>query len=125
MAEQTLLSEGNVSVSTARFVVEGQMYPISGITSVKSLTQRPIKWPMILIAFGVISLANVIAEGNIDVLWFVVFFGGGGLLWMIKGVKYILVLSTASGEVQALTSRNQAFIIRIVNALNQAIVQRG
>ena len=101
------------------------MYPISGITSVKSLVQRPMKGPMILIAIGVIALANAVIEGHIDMLGYVLVFGGGGLFWLIKGAKYILVLSTASGEVQALTSRNQTFISRIVNALNQAIVQRG
>ena len=80
---------------------------------------------MILIAMGAISLYMVVADGQTDMLGGILIFGGGGLLWLIRGVKYILVLSTASGEVQALTSRNKDFIGRIVNALNQAIVQRG
>ena len=66
--------------------------------------QRSTKWPMILIAMWAILLYGVVAEGEMDLLGGFALFGGGGLFYLIKVVKYILVLSTASGEVQALTS---------------------
>jgi hypothetical protein len=39
--------------------------------------------------------------------------------------KYTIVIGSASGEVNALTSTDQDFISRVVSAMNNAIVRRG
>jgi len=35
------------------------------------------------------------------------------------------MLSSASGEGEALTSKNKGFILRVVDAVNEAIIARG
>lgn len=49
-----------------------------------------------------------------------------GIAWFILNKpKYSVVLSSASGEAEALTSKDSDFISRIVKALNEAIIARG
>ena len=121
MAEMTFLDEGGVTVTNARFVVPAQTYAMSGITSVKSLKHTPsIKGPVIL---GLIGLAGL---GGKDTTIVALIFLAAGIAWFILNKpKYSAVLRSASGEAEALTSKDSDFISRIVKALNEAIISRG
>ncbi len=122
MAENTFLDEGGVTVTNARFIVPAQTYAMSGITSVKSLKHTPsIKGPVILCFIGLLSMAGS-KEAIIPALIFI----AAGIAWFILNKpKYSVVLSSASGEAEALTSKDSDFIFRIVKALNEAIIARG
>ncbi len=50
----------------------------------------------------------------------------GAVYWW-KSIKptFSVVLSSASGEVKALSSKDNGFITSVINALNDAIVHRG
>ena len=50
---------------------------------------------------------------------------GAVLWWMMQKNKFIVSLSSASGSEEALTSTDEAYIDKIVNALNEAIAERG
>ncbi len=67
-------------------------------------------------------------------------FAGGGALWYLIGIVligigifllirnkpvYSVMLASASGESDAINSKDEDFIDRIVQALNDAIVVRG
>ena len=45
--------------------------------------------------------------------------------WIFQKIEYQVRLSTASGEATALKSKDADWIIRVVNALNEAIIHRG
>ena len=120
--DRKFIDENGVSVSRSRFMVSGQTYAMSGITSVKSYQQNPNRaGPIILGSLGLLGLAMgldafagaVIAIG-IAIAW-----------WVLSKPKYSVLLSSASGEVKALTSTDGPFIARVINALNDAIVHRG
>lgn len=122
MREQTFLNEGSVTVTNARFIVYGQTYAMSGVTSVKSLEFPPSrKGPIILIVIGIISML----AGKGAILVGILFLAAGIGWWLLQKSKYSVALSSASGEVQALTSKDGDFVFRVVNALNEAIVARG
>ena len=49
----------------------------------------------------------------------------GGVWYVSLKDKFILRISTASGEVDATASKDREYIKEVVAALNQAIVERG
>jgi hypothetical protein len=121
--EETLLEAGGVTVSTARFIVPGQTYAMSGVTSVKSLIDKPSKkGPIILIIIGLLMLF----AGSAGPVILGLVIAGLGVAWLIsQKPTYIVVLSSASGETKALTSKDGAFVATVIEAVNRAIVARG
>jgi uncharacterized oligopeptide transporter (OPT) family protein len=125
-AEESLLSEDDVTVTSARFVVEGTTYAIAGVTSVgfqEDSTKRGVLvcFTVILALIGFAFLAVGMYYQSVIILLFAAVFGW--LAWMVKP-DYSVILTTAAGEIRAITSKDRAFIRRIVNALNDAIVLR-
>jgi hypothetical protein len=123
MKEEIFLEENGVTVTSARFVVPAQTYAISGITSVKSYQETPSrKGPIILIIIGALmglggggkAIGAVIFVLVLAVVW-----------WIYQKTEYQVRLSTASGETTALKSKDAGWIIRVINALNEAIIHRG
>ena len=123
MSEKTFFNADGISVTNARVVIGGQTYAMSGITSVRSIEEKPSrKGPIILGIIGIIFMligeAATIVIGLIGialaVFWFV----------SIKPTYHIGLVS-ASGESKALNSKDQAYISKIVNAINEAIIARG
>ena len=123
MAEEiTILKEGNILVTTSRFVVGSQTYAMSGITAVKNTRKDPNHdFTVLLILAGI----GIMFFGGQWILWGLVLIGIGAFIAWIKKPEYGLVLSTASGESQAVTSDDENYIDKIVSSLNDAIVQRG
>ena len=138
-SEQIFFQDGNVHVTSTRFIVESKTYAISAVTSVASSVVAPnTDGYRMTLAGGVLCLVltlfMVVSAGfSIEASGCIV----GGLLvgailipvgWLgIKRGKstYIVTLATSAGEVQALSSFDPSYIERVVKALNQAIVARG
>lgn len=123
MEEKKFFEKGGVSVSSARFIVDGQTYAMSAVTSVKQAVKEPSRGLAILL--GVIGLLICLAGTPIAIVI--------GLLtitiaisWAVSlRAEYIVVLSTSSGESQALKSNDKGYVESIVSALNESIIHRG
>ncbi len=101
MDEQAIFSAGDIVITPTRFKVPGQTYAMSGITSVKSVSNRPKIGPLVLAAWGVIVMisnddAAAILIGVVMII--------GAAAWLFLGAKHVVALSSASGEVKALVS---------------------
>ena len=120
--EHTFLNERQVVVTSSRFIVPAQTFAISGITSVSSLKITPSRrWPIVLIVLGIFALA-----GGKDVIVGSLLLLAAGIAWLIlQKPTYRLVLCSASTERPALEDKDEAFISRVINAVNEAIVYRG
>ena len=128
------LYEGGVIVTKTRFMVSGQTYAISKITSVS-----PEKIPASNVGPALLGLAGavaiMVAIGGKEEFGLPgsVLLGLLGLLGIIASVYisvkqkpfYAVALRTSSGELKVCMSKDGDFIVRIANALNQAIVARG
>jgi hypothetical protein len=130
--ERVMFGEGGVTVTSARFIAGGQTYAMSGITSVKQgVTHPPKLWPVLMILLGVLMMVAVIndTEKNSPVALGVgvsIFLLVVGFLWLrSKRPIHAVVLTSASSETKAYTSRDEAFVDRVVRAINDAIVHRG
>jgi hypothetical protein len=123
MEERVFLDSGNVSISLSRFIVDGQTYAMSGVTSVRTGHAAPSRiGPILLAVFGVLFLfaasALMMVLGTAMVVLAI-------YVWANQKPTYIVMLSSASGEAKALSSPDRLFIGNVVNALNDCIVARG
>jgi hypothetical protein len=124
--------DGGIVITTKRIVIGASTYPLRHITAVRMVSIRPRITPAFLMLSGGLTLALMIFLFNdpekIAPVPAYLIPGGlivGGLAWMFSlRTRYALVLSTASGEVHALTSRDQAYIAVIVKCINDALVQQ-
>jgi proline racemase len=122
MEEKSFFTQGGVSVTNARFIAHGQTYAMSGVTSVKQFRQDPSrKGPIILGVIGLLAMAG----GGKAVFVALLLLAGAVAWWLSQKPEFSVLLSSASGEAKALTSRDGKFISDVVNALNDAIVHRG
>ncbi|MDF3085241.1 DUF6232 family protein [Burkholderia sola] len=118
--ETVFFQHGSVTVTNTRFIVPGQTYAMSNVTSIKHLEKAPSRALGVIIAIiGVLILfAHVWLFGLIAIA------AGAFLAWNAKG-QYDVLLHTASGEVRAFQSADRSLVQQIVGALNQAVVFRG
>jgi hypothetical protein len=122
MTEQTFFSSGEVSVTNTRFMAKGQTYAMSGITSVKSYRQDPsVKGPALVGILGIIALLT----GKSGIILGLILIAVAVGWWRSLKPEFSVLLSSASGEVKALASKDEGFIRSVINALNDAIVHRG
>lgn len=121
MEEKIFFDAGNISVSNNRFIVDGQTYAMGNVTSVKTGVEEAKKGTGILI--GLIGLFVLFVAKPF--LWGLVILMFATLALIGARNRYSVVLSTSSGENQALTSDNKTNIEMVVSALNEAIVSRG
>jgi len=123
MEERMFFTQNDVSVSNARFIVRGQTYAMNGVTSVKqSVTEPSRAGPVILFFVGLLPLFSGTAGGVVIALVLII---GAVLWWRSQRPLYTVVLSSASGEAQALSSQDGQYIASVIDALNHSIVHRG
>ena len=118
--ETVFFQHGNVTVTNTRFIVPGQTYAMSNVTSIKHLEKAPSRALGVIVA--IIGILILFAHAWLFGLIAIVL--GAFLAWNAKG-EYDVLLHTASGEVRAFRSPNRDLVTQIVAALNQAVVFRG
>src|SRR5207253_10338894 len=119
MAEKTFFDYDGVRVTNARFIVDGQTFAMSNITSVTPLEQKPNRIiPALLILIGVLLAVGRIYGGLllsvIGIVW-----------WKLQKTVYHVMLHTAGAETSALQTYQKEYLQKVVAALNNAIVYRG
>jgi len=129
--EETIYSDNAVIVTNMRVIIGGATYALRNVTSVRMLFTRPrqVK-PILLFIVGLILLLAAFfpinehapAPGGVYVVAGMMIVGA--VLWMVTAkTKYHVSLSSASGEIHALTSTNRAYIESVVLSINEAIVK--
>lgn len=131
MEEKVYYDDGSNKVTSARFVANGTTHAMNGITSVKQrradFEAESKKNAIITIVVGVM----IAGSGSNSLL--VALFGIAVIavgVFLLKGLAgpysvYHIVTASASGETEALSSRDGTIITEIENALNNAIIGRG
>lgn len=142
--EVTYYSDGAIRVTNARAVLGGKTYAMANITSVTMGKIPANRTAGIVIALAGLVIAScagcpavfaLSSSGSDTTVFWVASVGVGllGLLALAAGIavaagaqpSYVVRLGSASGETNALVSRDQEYIQKIVSALNEAIIRRG
>lgn len=122
MEETTFFNDGGLTVTNSRFVVPGQTYAMSGVTSIRTEEYPPSrKWPSIITGLGLL----LVLGGKDTIIAALILIAIGVVWWRSQKTTYRIVLSSASGETDAFTSADEKYVDNLVNALNDAIVSRG
>ncbi len=129
MPEQVIYRDHSVSISSNRIVISGTSYAMRNIASVK-MTSAPAKKGL---AVALVVLGAVIFAGGLALDHQRIPFGllggamlfGLGLLWLRScgKAKYFVTIEGSSGQRRALTSRSKFYVEKIVNTINDAIIQ--
>jgi ABC-type uncharacterized transport system permease subunit len=118
--EKVFFENGDVKVTSARFVTFGKTQALSGITAVSSHYVSPKRTGPIVLA--VVGLLCLFAEQYILAL---VLIALAVVWWIMQKTVYFVRLESASGTSDAFSSKDQDLIFKIVDALNEAIIHRG
>jgi hypothetical protein len=129
--ETTYFQEGRVTVTNARVIIGDHTYSLSNITSVSmKRISASYMGPLIIFLIGlgfiVCGLAADFNQGG--VLWFfssAVFIVFAIVLGYSQKDSYSVQIGSASGESNALISKDKDHIQEIVDAINTAIIERG
>ena len=140
--EQTFFEDQNVTVTTSCFIVGSQTYVVRNITSVDVAYIPPSRSiPVSLLLVGIVPLAiehfaskewnnfitsrgSVVSSYNWNLIGIAIVVLA--LLWLFaQSKRYIIVLRTSGGEVEALESTKRKHIESVVSALNQSIISHA
>lgn len=129
-----------IRITPTRLVMPGKTvkegpstYTMANITSVKTVKEEPNRWGGIILALIGIILIIVgtgIVKTDSDLTSYYIVGGAVilciGIAWagLVKPIYHIRIFS-ASGESDALKSKEKTYIARIVTAINEAIIKRG
>ncbi len=120
--EVVFLNDQGVRVTNTRFILPKQTFAMSGITSVQAHEEKPSKVaPMVLIVGGTLAAVNGGAGAAVGIPILI----AGVIWWVLQKTTYLVLLHTASGEAKALSSHDEAWISRVVHAINDSIIHRG
>jgi len=132
--EQVFLDDMNIYVSNTRVVLGGTTYATANLTSVsKRFTPASKGCAIALAAVGILctlgSLGTVFSKDFGSGLVMFLIFGAiaaVGILWL-RSLKpiYHVILASASGEQEGLSSKDHDLVNRVVSAITSAIAHRG
>lgn len=107
--EKPIFNEGGVTVTDTRVIAGDRMFPVVGITAVRTSAIDPdLKWPSVLLLIGIASAIFAVGWPMIVI----------ALIWIVRKKKtYSAVLTTASGDVDAYYNKDKDHVQRFVNAL--------
>lgn len=132
--EQQFLDERGVLVTNARFVANGQTFPIAGISSIKSTTIKKksnLSLYIGMIIFGLSALGSFIQIFfNVVIGLFSLTVSALLLYYCYKTAKqrkdsYVVMIRTAGGETEAYSHSDKDLVDQVIKALNLAIIARG
>ena len=120
--EKTFYQDQNVTVTQARFVVSGKTYAMRNISSVSNYRiKKSMGTEVLLIIIGIIS---ILIGGYGLIIGLILLAIGIGSIMMTKD-DFSVQISSNSGESKALVSKDQNYVQKIVDAVNEAMVHRG
>jgi hypothetical protein len=127
-SEQVLYEERKVLVTNRRLVVGTKTYAIASITSVEH--KRDARFKLRAIALGFLLVATTVGAGYLTTwhLYACCAVGVAALFLLIAfflPVKHSVAITTASGEVQALSGWGEykaGLVARVVDGINDAII---
>lgn len=125
--EAFLFDANGVKITSTRAILGGKTYAMSNISSV-SIGMIPAnrgKGYLALLIGAFVLLAGIADASAGGVVAGLLFLAVGYVLGILPKDTYLVKLGSASGEMDALSSTDRDFIDGIVNAMNEAIIQRG
>ena len=120
--EKQFYSDKNVLVTQARFVVEGKTFAMRNISSVTKY--RIAASNGLALFLGFTGLLLLLGNSTIVVIGILMTISAIAMIILNKDL-YSVRINSNSGEANAVVSKDEKYIQEIVDAVNEAIIQRG
>lgn len=129
--DKVLYKDENVLISVTRYVAFNTTYAMRDITSVSITEDEPGR--LLPIGIWLFSIAQAfLFDESIIKPWIqsrylaaITFFMIGIFVNGFYHTKYFVTITNLSGQLNTVQSENREYIQKIVDSLNQAIVERG
>ncbi|MBB5349530.1 hypothetical protein JWG42_13995 [Desulfoprunum benzoelyticum] len=137
MEEVVFFDDGNVKVTNARFIAMQKTYAISAINSIRTKVfdetksrefYKLIVFGLVLWGIAQLLMMNEDKGGSISILILIFVSIVFTIWWGVnekKKIIHYIILTTSSGEVEALRSDVPGYVEQIEEALSKAIVYRS
>ena len=124
--EQTYYSdEKGVRITGTRAIFGSTTYSMANISSIRTDQEPAKRIPGVVTAIiGLILLFMGYSEVWLVIIGIVIL-GIGVLMALRAKGTYHVKITSASGEATALSSNDEGYVRRIVNAVNESIISRG
>lgn len=126
-SESPLFDASGVTITPTRAIMGGRTYAMSNVTSVTVRVTHPRRAGGYVMLFlgACILLAGLADQQGAPIVIGLILLASGYVTGILPKDTHHVFLGSASGEGEAISSHDRAFIDGIVNAMNEAIVQRG
>ena len=125
--EKTYFTDNMISVTNAPIIATGTTYPLNGVTAVSwqkhVVGGKFMGWVMMILGFS-IGLQSLLGHRFFTALICLSVFVWG-LTKVRKPNYYSIVVSTAGQQGEIFANTSHDYIQQIVEAINQAIIERG
>lgn len=149
MADEVILEDRGVRITTTKALIGRTTYPVNGITSVGDAVERPtLTMPLVVglgsLVFGglgalelfvallppppgqlVESATAMLIGGPLLMLLATICLGLAVRMWLTSAPRYFVVIGTAGGERRALGTPDREFAEQVRAAVEEAISRRG
>lgn len=128
--ETIYYQDESIIVTNTRAVLGTKTYAMANITSVSMGVIPANRVPGIVLALIGLAIAgcacSVVGKDAASVIVFgLIVLGLGIAIAAAPKTRYVVKIGSASGEANALVSKDKEYIQKIVNAVNEAIIKRG
>lgn len=131
MEEHIFLNEEDYKITNTRFIVEGDIFVIGQITSIK-LGEEEKEVPVSSLAIGGVLLLLGAYLKIVRVEFSSVLIGLGCIFlliaffrWLFRKQELKVIIGFSSGEYKVVTETDRLLLERVAKALNDAIIFRG
>lgn len=130
--EKVYYESSGVTITNTRAIFFNTTYALANIASVRIFKEPPSRGPAIMLFLGGIfigfiglMMASLVTAAHLITLVGLITMGIAIYLSIKAKPDYIVKVSSSSGEADVLYSKDSGYIQRIVDAINQAIIDRG
>lgn len=119
MDEHILFHNAGVKISNQQLIVPGHVYALNDIESVEFIKVEPkrtVAFVLLLVGmFLLLREGNLFALGGFSVLMSIV-------IWISGNTQYSLVINTAAGRKEVLSTMDRAYIEKVMQVLDTAML---
>ena len=121
---KALMDEDGIQITNSQITTPKGEFPINDIDAVESRIAKPVWGPLALSVLGTLNLAIAFQSAFwLDFAASGVMLGGG-LLWWIRGTKYVLTLTLPQGKVDVWFAHRESQLQQTLHIIQQRLNRR-
>ena len=120
--DKTFFQDNDVLITQSRIVIFGKTYAMRNISSVSITQESKLFLKISSIIMLIFALSGFFLK---EYLIGIIALGIAVIMLLNSKDEYIVVISSNSGDNNALKSKNRDYIESIIAAINEAIIFRG